>query len=126
MPRAQYVLECLSSLFTEKRSGLRRRKGDVTEVAPPSTNGNGNGHGNGHKPILDGLKTCRWVQRDGKTVRFSQGIGPFQGPMHVHYLPSLAIAQAFAVALLKTDEEGFPASLDPEEWAAWQEEYHRF
>ncbi len=122
MPRAQYVLESLSALFTEKRSGFRRRKGDTAQAAPPPTNGNGHGA----LPMFEGLKVCRWVQRDGKTVRFSQGIGPFPGPMHVHYLPSLAIAQAFAVALLKTDEEGYPAPLDPVEWAAWQEEYHRF
>ena len=126
MPRDQYVLDRLSSLFTEKRSGFMRRKGDTAETVPSPSTTNGNGHGNGHQSILDGLKTCRWIQRDGKTVRFSQGIGPFQGPMHVHYLPSLAIAQAFAVALLKTDEEGYPAPLDPLEWAAWQEEYRRF
>ena len=119
MQRAQYFLERLSELFVEKRCVLKRRKGD-TEVHAAATNGHT------AQPLLNGaLRVCRWVQQDGKTVRFSQGIGPFQGRIHVHYLPSLMVAHAFAVALLRTDSEGYPAPLDPEEWAAWQEEFER-
>jgi len=106
----------LSDLFIKKDSGFRRRKSDLEAKKEPSTE---------NVSAMTAFRVCRWIQRDGKTVRFSQGIGPFQGRVHVHYLPSLAIAHAFAVALLKTDMDGFPAPLDPEEWAAWQEEYDR-
>ena len=122
MPRAQYIVECLSALFTEKRSGLARRKADHIERVVSTTNGNGTKHANGNAFP----KACRWIQIDGKTVRFSQGVGPFQGHIHVHHLPSQMVARAFAVALLKTDEDGYPAPLDPEEWASWQAEYDRY
>lgn len=115
MPREQYVHETLSTLFIDRRTEPRRRKSDLAT----------NGHS--HTPaILTLPRVCRWVQRDRKTVRFSQGTGPFQGRIHIHHLPTLAIAYAFAVALLKTDEDGYPAPLDPEEWAAWQGEFDRF
>ena len=116
MPREESVLTKIVTLV-ENRIGLGRRKTDQTSQ-PQATSQNGNGH--------TCLRVCRWVQRDGKTVRFTQGIGPFQGRMHVHYLPTLTVAQAFAAALLRTDEEGYPAPIDPIEWAAWQEEYSRF
>lgn len=115
MPREQYVRESLSALFVERRCGLWRRKTDLVT--------------NGHESVPKATplpSVHRWVQLAGKSVRFSQGIGPFQGRLHVHHLPTPEIAYAFAVALLKTDEDGYPSALDPEEWARWQEEYGRF
>src|ERR1051325_4017830 len=117
MPREKYLLSCLSGLFTEKRNGFARRKDDVEKPVAASSNGTSHSNGNGLPRV------CRWVQIDGKTVRFSQGIGPFQGRVHIHHLPSLSVAREFAAALLKTDEDGYPAPLDPVEWAGWQGEY---
>ena len=111
MPRKQHVQETVSTMFIDRRSHPRRRTSDLET--------------NGHDQVSEVIalpRVCRWVQRDRKTVRFSQGTGPFQGRIHIHHLPTLAIAFAFAVALLKTDEDGYPAPLDPEQWAAWQEE----
>ena len=115
MPRDQYVHEVLSALFTDRRTGPNRRKSDLES----------NSHAD-VPPIAPVPPVRRWVQLAGKTVRFSQGIGPFQGRLHIHHLPTPLIAYEFAVALLKTDEEGYPAPVDPETWAAWQKEYDRF
>ncbi len=67
-----------------------------------------------------GTVPARWVQQDGTTVKFRLGAAPFWGPFHVYHMPSLAVADQFALALRRVDEFGAASPLDPEVWAAWQ------
>lgn len=82
--------------------------------------------GAGTTPVLPGMSreairpAGRWVQRDGCTVRFTNGAVPGRSRIHEHRLPDSRIAGRFATALLRTCVEGHAAPLDPEEWAAWQ------
>jgi len=114
MPREQFLREQLAGLFSEKRSGLMRRRGDGLPV---------HSSGQSHGTPTGGLKPTRWIQRDGRRIRVCTGVGPFTGRVHVFHLPNHSLALEFAVELLKTDTDGLPAALDPEWWAAAEAEY---
>ena len=112
MRREQFLLDSLNGLFREPSCSVMRRK---TDVAPARTDLATDTPNRAFIPR-------RWVQRDGRTVRVRLVLGPFGGRLHVFYLPTESVALEFAVALLKTDVDGYPASVDPEEWAVWQRE----